>query len=379
MIVRATHVVPSISNEASGPSYSVVNLCRSLLDAGVDARLLDLLGSPKVKKPDFVTSFAISGPPARLGRSSDMKEWLNRSVNNGEVDILHNHSLWMMPNVYACQAVRGENVPLVVSPRGTLSQWAMENGSKLKKIFWPLLQRPALDRVSCFHATAYSEFEDIRRLGFDQPVAIIPNGVSILKQGASQKNSRRTLLYLGRIHPKKGIDNLLRAWGAVFTRFPDWELKIVGPDNNGYLYELRQLAAKLKLQRVVFTGPLFGKEKAQAYFDADLYVLPTHSENFAMTVAESLAAGTPVIVSKGAPWEELDSKDAGWWIDFGSEPLAVCLSQTLSMTRFNLETMGQNGRKWMESDYSWISVAASMKSLYEWLLDRGPRPEFVYD
>jgi glycosyltransferase involved in cell wall biosynthesis len=357
----------------------VVNLCKSLRETSVDVKLLDLLDSPDVENPDFVKSFPISGRPTRLGRSAGMKRWLNRAVNKNEVDIVHNHSLWMMPNVYACNAVRGKNVPLVVSPRGTLSQRAMDSGSRVKKIFWPLIQRPALNHVSCFHATAESEYEDIRRMGFDQPVAVIPNGVSIPGERARTKGGLRTLLFLGRLHPIKGIDNLLNAWADVSNQFPEWELKIIGPDNNGYQDDMERLAAELELQRVVFAGPLFGKDKTQAYVDADLYVLPTQSENFGMTVAESMAAGTPVIVTKGAPWGGVESRKAGWWVDIGKEPLAACLEQALSITRSNLDNMGLNGQRWMESDYSWISVATSMKSLYEWLLDRGSKPEFVYD
>lgn len=377
MNITSISVVPSISNESSGPSYSVVNLCHSLLEVGVATTLVDLNDSPKSTKMTFEKSFPVSGYPARLGRSSQMKKWLQETTDSGRIDIMHNHSLWMMPNVYACNSVKGTDVPLVVSPRGTLSQRAMGNGSKVKKVFWPLIQRPALEQVTCFHATAESEFEDIRRMGFKQPVAIIPNGIDIPDTRQSQRGNMRTLLYLGRIHSIKGLDMLMPAWESIQNRFPEWQLRIVGPDNGGYLAEMKALASRLGLKRVEFTGPLVGDDKAQAYVDAELFILPTYSENFGMTVAEALAAGTPAIVTKGAPWAGLNENDAGWWIEIGKGPLVACLEKALSTPRTELDAMGLNGRCWMERDFTWESVAIKMKATYDWLLNGGRPPEYV--
>lgn len=379
MSIKTIHVVPGISNESSGPSYSVVSLCRSLGECGVSTTLATLDGSNGSSKPSFVKSFPISGYPARLGRSSKMRGWLNSAAQDGHVDIMHNHSLWMMPNVYSCRAVKGTNVPLLVSPRGTLSEWAMSNGSIVKRAFWPLLQRPALEQVICFHATSMSEYEDIRRMGFKQPVTIIPNGIDIPDVRKPPRGNMRTLLFLGRIHPIKGLDNLLPAWKEVQQRFPDWQLRIVGPDNEGYLKEMKQLAATLKLQRIEFSGPLTGKYKTAAYLDADLFVLPTYSENFGMTVAESLAAGTPAIVTHGAPWSGLNEENAGWWIDIGIDPLVVCLEQALSQPRTRLDAMGLKGRQWMKSDFCWDNIAVKMKATYDWILNGGLKPECVID
>lgn len=355
----------------------MVSLCRSLGECGVSTTLATLEGLNGSSTSEFVKSFPATGYPARLGRSPKMRDWLRCKAQDGQVDIMHNHSLWMMPNVYSCRAVTGTDVPLVVSPRGTLSQRAMSNGSKVKKVFWPLVQRPALDNVTCFHATAMSEYEDIRRMGFQQPVVIIPNGIDIPDVIKPVRGSMRTLLYLGRIHPIKGLDNLLLGWKEVQEDFPDWQLRIVGPDNKGYLKEMKQLAATLKLQRIEFTGTLAGKHKTQAYLDADLFVLPTYSENFGMTVAESLAAGTPAIVTSGAPWGGLDENNAGCWIDVGSDPLVACLQKMLEKSRSDLDAMGVNGRKWMIENYSWADIARRTQSTYDWILGRTPVPDFV--
>jgi glycosyltransferase involved in cell wall biosynthesis len=379
MSINAIHVVPSISNESSGPSYSVVNLCRSLLESDVATTLVTLEGPRSSNKSAMIKSFPCSGYPMRLGRSPQMRDWLNKVSKDGSIDIMHNHSLWMMPNVYSCNAVKNTNVPLIVSPRGTMSERAMSNGSKSKKLFWPLIQRPALDQVTCFHATAMSEYEDIRRMGFQQPVAVVPNGIDIPDIRTPLRGDMRTLLYLGRIHPIKGLDHLLQAWAAVQDRFKQWQLRIVGPDNKGYLSEMKQLAVKLKLERIEFSGPLTGDKKMEAYAKADLFVLPSYSENFGMTVAESLASGTPAIVTQGAPWSGLNDINAGWWIDIGIDPLVVCLEHALAQTRTSLKTLGLNGRRWMASDFSWRNIADEMKSTYDWIVKGGSKPDCVID
>ncbi len=372
------HIVPTINNEASGPTYSVVRLCESIMNTGAELELSVLRSFGTNVKPPYLHDFKILGL-RRLGFSSGMHNWLKAKGVNSEVEVLHNHSLWMMPNVYPGWVASKYNIPYMVSPRGTLSEKAMNLGSKIKYPFWYLVQKPALRSVSCFHATALNEYEDIRRHKFNQPVAVVPNGVDIPEYLNYEKTRERTLLFLSRIHPKKGIDNLLNAWKIVRSKFPEWELKIVGPDNFGHLDEMKKLSAKLKLSRVEFTGPLFGQEKQMAYQQADLFVLPTYSENFGLAVAEALAAGTPAIVTKGAPWEGLNTHGAGQWIDIGVDPLVASLEDMMSRSREELTQMGVNGREWMKRDFSWDKIGAQMVETYQWMLGQASKPDWVID
>jgi glycosyltransferase involved in cell wall biosynthesis len=185
------------------------------------------------------------------------------------------------------------------------------------------------------------------------------------------------VLFLGRVHPKKGLDVLLNAWRAIEPRFKDWDLRIVGPDNDGYLHRMKQLAADLGLQRVRFDGPLHGDAKWEAYRAAALFVLPTHSENFGISVAEALAAGTPVIVTKGAPWPQLEAQGAGWWIELGTEALVPALERAIDLGVETLSGMGQAGRAWMIRDYSWSRIGRTMAEVYLWLLRGGSPPASV--
>lgn len=375
--MRVIHVVPSIAEEAAGPSYSVPRLCESLIDNNVEVKLVALASVITSPNLPYLKTFSLGLGPKRLGISPKMKNWLKQEVKSGHTDIIHNHSLWMMPNIYPLSAVRGSKCPLVVSPHGTLSKYALNRSALQKKIFWYLLQASVLREAKCLHATAESEYEDIRRLGFRQPVCVIPNGIDIPPLVQKSNSSRKQLLFLGRIHPIKGINNLLHAWAAVEQKFPEWDLHIVGPDNGGYMAEMQTLAKELKLTRIVFVGPLFGSDKLQAYREADLYVLPSHSENFGMTVAESLAAGTPAIVTKGAPWKGLQTEGAGWWIDIGVQPLIDCLEEALSLTPNELFAKGLAGCDWMSRDFSWKKVGEQFTITYQWLLNGGETPPWV--
>jgi len=375
--MRVIHVVPAITEEASGPSYSVPRLCESLIGRGVDVQLAALDWAPMPVSLPYLKTFPLGLSPRSLGVSPRMRRWLEEEAASDQVDLMHNHSLWMMPNVYPGRACRRGRCPLVVSPRGTLSAWALGRSAFRKKIFWRFLQAQVLRAAACFHATAESEYEDIRRLGFRQPVCILPNGIDLPPFEEKTETGRRILLYLGRIHQKKGVDVLLRSWQAVEHRFPDWELHIAGPDNGGYLAEMQTLATQLRLDRVVFRGPLYGAEKQRAYQAASLFVLPTHSENFGMTVAEALAAGTPAIVTKGAPWGGLEKQGAGWWIDIGVDPLVACLEQTLTLPMMRLAEMGQAGREWMKRDYCWERIGTQLSLAYRWLLEGGETPPWV--
>lgn len=371
------HVVPSVSQEADGVADVVRNLSESMTASGADVRLAALDWAPMSVHPSYLKSFPLGWGPRSVGRSPLMRRWLQAEVKSGAVDIIHNHGLWMMPNIYAGNACLKSNCRLMVSPHGAMSPWALGINALKKDIFWRLLQEPALQTATCFHATAESEYLDIRRLGFKQPVCIIPCGVNMQPLEQKQDAGPRQLLFLGRIHPIKGVDILLHAWQAVEHKFPDWDLVVAGPDNGGYLAEMQSLANKLQLKRVVFRGPLFGDEKLQAYRDASLYVLPTHSENFGITVAEALAAGTPAIVTHGAPWTGLAEHGAGWWIEVGVEPLIACLEQALSTSPQILQNMGLAGYEWMKRDFSWERISAQFLVTYRWLLDGGEPPPWV--
>lgn len=377
-MIKSIHIVPSIHTEASGPSYSVPKLCEALAQQGETVELHVLAPTPESTSK----SYAVHGHHAwpvvqRLGISPSMHKALKQAAK--EAQIMHNHSLWMLPNIYPLLAIRNSGCRLVTSPRGTLSEYALNRSRWLKKLFWGLGQGDILKKSSCLHATSEMEYCEIRRKGVKAPVAIIPNGIETpgdRKKDKIEKQLRR-LLFLGRIHPKKGIDVLIRAWAKIEKQFTDWELYILGPDNDNYLYQMNTLARHLSIKRINFAGAVYGSAKSQAYWSADLFVLPSYSENFGMTVVEALAHGIPAIVSKGAPWQGLETHRCGWWIEIGEEPLIECLEEALTLSPEELAKRGALGRTWIERDFSWTRVGEMMHKTYLWLLGGGSTPDWV--
>lgn len=372
--MKLVHVVPHISDEASGPSYSVPRLCESLAARGHLVTLSCLAARGGIA--GVTLDLHRQWPILRRFAISTSHAWALRR-HAGRADIVHNHSLWSMVNVAAGWVVPGRHAKLVTSPRGTLSDWALGRSRFAKRILWPF-QRRALDLADLLHATSEVEYEEIRSFGFTSPVAIIPNGIDM--PGASKSESpplERTLLFLSRIHPTKGIDRLLQAWHRLQDAHPEWQLVIAGRGEPKHEHDVRKLAGELRLERVKFAGPLYGADKSKAYFDAELFVLPTHSENFGMVVAEALAHGCPAVVSRGAPWPGLESEGCGWWVEHDVPRLSEALDAAMSLPAEKLASMGREGRAWMERDFGWDSVARRMEAAYRWLIDGGERPACV--
>lgn len=380
---QRVQIVGSIEDKNAGPSYSVVRLAEALAARGgrsVLMSLADTVGecvSGGVQYQRFRTDPGPIPLPGQLLPSRMLAQAVSAAAAEGA--LLHVHGLWRMPNVYPGLTAKRTGTPLVVSPRGMLGPAALQFSKLQKQVFWQLFQKRALQRVTCFHATAQSEVEDIRTFGLTAPVAVIPNGIDVADTArtAARPDGPRQVLHLGRIHPKKGIDRLLRAW-ALLERLSDgWELRIVGPSEGGHAEVLERLAGELGLANVRFEAPLHGAAKAAAYAGAELFVLPTLHENFGMVVAEALAQGTPVISTVGAPWQRLVTERCGWWVEHGPDPLAAALREAMALSDGARAHMGARGRDWMRRDYSWTSIADRMDRLYRWCGGDGELPEFV--
>jgi len=377
--MKILHSIPSVLRTSAGPSYSVLRLC-DYLALNNDVSLISSDEVSEKFKHDFIKTFPTILGLKRLGVSLKMQKWIANNLKNHNFDIVHSHSLWMMQNIYPSWESKKNRIPVVISPRGTLSPEAFKSGSIVKSLFWPLIQKPVLRDSTIFHATSNQEKNDIRELGFKQPIAVVPNGIDLPEIKKIKKDNKplKKLLFLGRIHPIKGIHNLLIAWKEIQNIHQNWTLEIVGPDNYNYLSELNRTTKKLQLKRVVFSKEIHGEEKNMKYQSADLFILPSHSENFGVSVAEALSNGIPCVVSKGAPWKILDEKKAGWWIDNSVEMLTKNLISILSMSTSELESMGLNGRDLVSEDFNWNKVSAMMTEVYLWILTKKNQPSFVY-
>lgn len=330
-------------------------------------------------------------PP--LGWSLEYRrDWLGH-----DADILHTHGLWQHPSWGALEWKRRYKRPHVVSVRGMLEPWAWRHMAWKKRPVWWLWERRNLESASLLHATSEQELQSFRERGLTAPIAIIPNGVEVplaASEGLKVEGRRsgvirvktnhdlRTALFLSRLHPKKGLPLLLEAWAKVDAA--GWGLRIVGPDEGGHEAELKRLCASLGLSTsaeapdVIFSGPLTGNAKERAYQDADLFILPTHSENFGIAVAEALAHGVPVITTHGAPWELLVEEGCGWWVPVTVDGIAGALADATKRAPDELAAMGKRGRAVVADRFSYDKIAAEMIACYEWVLGNGPRPGCVF-
>ena len=376
-----------------------------------------------------------------------------------KADIVHNHGLWMWPNAYAREAAVAAGKPLVISPRGMLEAWSL-NRSKLRKaVAWRLFERENLESAAMFHATAASEAESIRQAvlplwrvagggeeraetgerrpksgdeenaekepgtgnGREEvqecikletpagvPIVVAPNGVDlpdlenrpgreVIEQRFPQLREKRWIVFLSRIHPKKGLDLLLRAWARKLTAYGfrheagsgwrvaggetetlvaeapssrDAVLVIAGPDLIGYRREVERMVLETGLaESVVLAGEVRGAEKDALLANADVFVLPSHSENFGIVVAEAMAWGRPVITTTGTPWQEVAEVGAGWWVKPEEGEVARALGKALGKGREELNAMGARGRALVAERYGWRVPAERLLKAYEEALD----------
>lgn len=389
--LRPLHIVAGLDPAHGGPSYSVPRLCEALAASGAEPVLLSVAAQREppgdmVRRgyPDrrFARNLArVPGLRAlrcSIGFSAALKETV------AFADVVHDHGLWLLPNLQAGWAASSAGKALVVSPRGMLSPAALAFSSARKRAVWALLQGPVVRRAACLHATSDQEYAELRAFGLRHPIAVIPNGIDLPQElpastAGTPANAagERIVLSLGRLHPKKGLETLLRAWAAVEKAHPGWRLSLIGPGEDRYVGELRSLARNLCPGRVSFGGAVYGAAKWNAYRAADLFVLPSLNENFGLTIAEALAAGIPVIATTGTPWRQLETEGCGWWVETAPGPLAAALTSAMRMPRSALCEMGRKGRAWIAREFSWDCAARDMGAVYAWLAGRAERPASV--
>ncbi len=393
--LRVCHVIASINRNTGGPAVTSVRLAQTQAQMGVSTTLVTL------DYPEHGSQVSTDGielitlPANHLARrfrgyNPSLQRTLMETTKE-HFNIIHNHGLWMFPNWYARQAAMNAAIPLVIKPCGMLESWSLGRSRSKKFLAWRLFERTNLQSAKLFHATSEAEAASIRALGLRQPIAIIPNGMDIpdlacqpnrglLEARFPELRGRQWLLFLSRIHPKKGIAELIQAWQAIHKQFDDWHLILAGPDLDGYETTLRRMVTDCGLGGcVTFTGMLTGDDKFCALGNADLFVLPTHSENFGIAVAESLAYGCPVITTKAAPWQDLQNHGCGWWIDNDINALSAALVEAIRLPEQERLAMGKRGRQLMEEKYAWKNVAENMTNAYLWSQGAAEKPAYVWD
>lgn len=299
-------------------------------------------------------------------------------------DVVHVNCCWHPYFAYAAIWAREEVYKVVLTPHGMLEPWIMSRNYWTRKLPSLLLyQRRAVRMTTLLHATAEMERQHLLQLGWNTNVTVIANGIEVEKIAIRTEWQRRgTLLYLGRIHPKKGVDELIRALGmmaravaedgmkadtgAACAACGELRLLIAGEGEQEYVMELKRLARECGVEEhVQWLGGVYGDEKWRLMREADALVLPTHSENFGIVVAEAMASGTPVITTHGTPWQCLEQEHCGWWIPYGAEPLFLALKALEQCSTLERRALGLNGRRVVEEKFSTREVAKGFVRMYE--------------
>lgn len=325
-------------------------------------------------------------PPGKVRWALD-KNWRKRLLDEvAAVEGVHIHGLWEEHCFAAAREARSLGKPYVLAAHGMLERWAMRNKRLKKQIYSWLTERENVSRAACLHALTESEAEDYRRFGAKNPIAIVPNGVKVPSVLSSEPflyefphlKEKRLVLFLGRIHHKKGLDLLVQAWQTVAPTFSDAHLVIAGPDWENTRREVEKRIAEAGLRpRVTFTGMLDGSMKWCALAACETFVLPSYSEGLSVSVLEAMGAGKPVIVTKYCNVPEVKAFDCGWVIDTDAGELASALSELLRLPAARAALIANNGRQLVAQRFAWDAIGEQMRSVYSWILG-GSYPSNVY-
>lgn len=385
--MKVVLVTGSLGEGAGGLASAVRGWALALARAGVDVTLfcLDLTSTFGVNRPPEnarVTTVSVPcwiEPRTRLILAPGLKRRLFRHCVDLGADVIHANGLWLPGTRIAVAVAQRLRIPVVVSPHGHVQRWAMAHRPLKKRAAWLAYGRRSLGSATLVQAASVTESAGIRALGVRTPIACIPNAVDLpdtLPAGHNGGSGVRTVLFLSRIHPSKGLLDLVWAWARL--RPAGWRVLVAGPDEVGHFAEVQREIARLGLTDVFdYVGPVPYEQRWRWYGEADLFVLPTYSENFGLTVAEALGAGVPVITTRAASWGVLEERGCGWWIEPGPRALAEALSEAVNLDDARRWAMGARGRAYVLQAYSAPHVAHTLLAAYRWAGEGGVAPRFI--
>lgn len=405
-MIRTANLIGSISRKAGGLHESVRRLVQSLDGIGVGVRVLTVEDEfthldAAVWAPVAVNIFPRSWPED-FGYSPGFL----RVLDEYQPDLTHTHGIWMYPSIATAAYCTRRHVPYMVSPHGMLDPWAVRHHHWKKVLAYALYEINHVRAAHCIRALCESEARSIREMRLTNPTVVIPNGIDLPEIGAATdlmakapwdgfvEPGRKVILFLSRIHPKKGLTNLLRAWAAT-SKPSAWVLAIAGWDQDGHEAELKRLCDELEIAwadvrdtsdekppartaTVLFLGPQFEQSKASCYRNCDVFILPSFSEGLPMVVLEAWAFAKPVLMTPECNLPEGFAAQAAVQIDTTVDGISEGLRSLHNASDSTLSEIGLRGRNLAEERFSWEGIAAKMKSTYEWMLGGGTEPDCVW-
>ena len=374
----------SLSAEAGGLFESVRLPANLMSERGHRVSVYGVAdaGLPPVRdawRVDHLRAFQSIGPK-RFGFAPGLSD----ELSTHGYDALHLHGLWNHTSIAALRWNRKNSGALVISPHGMLDPWAQRNSQLKKRVAKWAFENANLRSAAVLRALCWAEADAIEAMGLGVPIAVIPNGISLPAADyvptTPADPSRKRLLFLGRIHPKKGIAELIEAWSMALAKSPtirdDWTLQIAGWDDGNHLEHLIRMAQERGLRNVEFSGPLFGAAKQDAYANCDAFILPSYSEGMPMTVLEAWAHRKPVLMTHACNIPEGFVAGGAYRVETAPQSLATALAYHLDQPSALAEA-GEKGRKLVEERFNWERIVDQHIGLFTWLSGRGPRPGHV--
>lgn len=359
-----------LSRGSGGLFYAVSSLCKALASDGLELTAVGVRDAYTQEdlsawNPVPVVACNAVGP-------LQYSEGVRSELRLREPELVHLHGLWLDAQWAALQWQRRTERAVVVSPHGMLDPWALKNSAWKKRLVGALFADELLRRASCIHALCRSEAEAIRAYGLKNPIAVIPNGVElpVLRDQKREVGGQKTLLYLGRIHPKKGLSELLKAW-SNFSK--DWKLVVAGWDDGGHEAGLREQAG----DRIEFVGPKHGTEKDQLLRSVDAFVLPSFSEGLPVSVLEAWSYQLPVVMTPFCNLPEGFSAGAAIEVQPDADSIFQGLEKLAELSEAERMAMGARGRGLVEEKFVWRGISENMRQVYAWCAGKGDPPACV--
>lgn len=365
MSMKIIHYIPSIDRMAGGISTYMQVLAKPL---GTMAEVHIMTHASENPLP--MENCKVHDIPRYRPFSGVWKKAVVDLLDSVRPDIVHVNCCWTPDCAMIQRLAQKRGYKVVLTPHGMLEPWIIKRHYWTRKVpaLW-LYQKAAVQRADCVQATAESERDNLLKLGYNSNIKVVRLGIDAesIEMKKSWKKSRQ-ILFLSRVHVKKGINFLVEAADVLRNELQGYKILVAGEGDADYVEAMKRMICDRGLQDIVqLIGGVYGGEKWRLFQTSDFFVLPTHSENFGLAIAESLASGTPVITTVGTPWSDLNSSEAGAWIEIGTEPLVETLRRFLSLSEDELETMGRNGRKLIETKYSVHVMAEQMMEVYNGL------------
>jgi poly(glycerol-phosphate) alpha-glucosyltransferase len=381
-------VTESVSRGAGGLFFSVRNLAQSLREqTGATVHVVGFQDEHTAADLPAWGPFPPTALKVRGPQSLAYAPALVSTLRDLAPDLAHTQGIWRYYSRATWKWASSARRPYLISPRGMLDPWAVRQSAWKKRLAWRAFERAHLEGAACIHALCEPEAVAIRQFGLRNPLCVLPNGVELPARSKQTTNGlasreKRSVLFLSRLHPKKGLSELIRGWALVQKESPDrargWELIVAGTDRHGYRSEIETLARDLEIERSVrFVGPKFGAAKEEEYLAADAFVLPSHSEGLPQAVLEAWAHGLPVLMTPACNLPAGFAKEAALRVEADPRAIAGGLNQLFEMTDAERLTIGQHGRGLVESRYTWPTVADQMSQVYNWVLGGGPLPPSI--